>query len=459
MFDIKMFIENWLIVIPAILSISIIIIIYILYRKNKTGLAEEETNYREKFKRDIQALREQIKHNEKEFQEKIMLQLKDINEQIKVLENEWKEKSLQPEPQEIENKTMSEKLNNNLYVLFPQLKLLERLENYRQISLSAEEIRSTISEILEKTQISAEKIDLYAGDDRKRKFGFFEKNICTILSHYIQDIEKELNTNVGDESIYVILGNLQFENNDFLRAKDYYQKALKINPLFTFAWNNLGFSLIRIGNNVEALGAFKKYLELEPQDVRVWHTEGIVLSRLERYEEALIAFDKALELNPHDVRTWHSSGVVLGQLGRYEEALKAYDNAIELEPDYPELWHNKGFTLIQLGLPEKALKAYERAIKLKPTPDAWYNKGLALGRLGRYEDALTAFEMALNMKPDFPEALYNKACLYSLKGDKTNALLYLSKAIKINPECKNMAKEDGEFRNLIEDEDFKKIVG
>jgi tetratricopeptide (TPR) repeat protein len=459
MFDITIFVENWWIVIPAFVGILAMLIIYVFYRKQKAVSTQGERDYREKLTRDIQALREQMKHIERESRENIILQIKSMNEQIKVLESEWKEKSSQPKPPESEDTKKSEKLQDTFYLLFPQLKLLEKLEQFKQISLTAEEVRNIVSDILEKTQIFPEKIDLQTGDDRWKKFGFFEKSICTLLSHRIYDIEKEFNMPVGDESVYVILGNLQYENGDFLRAKDYYQKALEVKPSSACAWNNLGLSLIRISKHGEALGAFEKTLELEPQDARAWHTKGIILGRLDLYEEALTAFDKALELNPHYARAWHSSGVVLGHLSRYEEALKAYENAIELEPDSPDTWHNKGVTLIQLGLHEKALKAYDRAIKLKPTPDAWYNKGIALGRLGRYEDALKAFEIALDLKPDFSEAWYNKACLYSLKGDKTNALADLSKAIMINPACRNMAKEDEEFRNLFEDEDFKKIVG
>lgn len=458
MFDITIFVEKWWLLISAFFGILAMITIYVFYRRRKNISVHEEKDYIEKLKRDTKALYEQIKQSEKAFQENIMLQLNDINEKIKFLEGQCKEKSIHQKLPEIEDKGKSEKLHNILYILFPQLKLLEKLEQYKQISLSANEIRDSVSQILEKTQIFPEKIDLYVTVDREKKFGFFEKSICTLLSHRIHDIEKNLNILVGNESVYVILGNLQYENSDFLRAKEYYQKAIEVKPLFALAWNNLCMSLIRINKNQEALAAIERYLELEPQDVRAWHIKGMILDRLERYEEALTAFDRSLELNPHDARTWHSSGLVLGHLSRYEEALKAYDNAIELELNSADLWHSKGFTLIQLGLPEKALKAYDRAIKLKPIPDAWYNKGLALGRLGRYEDALKAFEMALDLKPDFHEAWYNKACLYSLKGDKTNALSDLSKAIMINPACKNMAKEDEEFRNLIEDEDFRKIV-
>ena len=55
-------------------------------------------------------------------------------------------------------------------------------------------------------------------------------------------------------------------------------------------------------------------------------------------------------------------------------------------------------------------------------------------------------------------AWYNKACAYSLKGDKQNALKNLSKAIALDAKYKEDAKSDANFKNLWDDEDFKRIV-
>ncbi|NQE52135.1 Photosystem I assembly protein Ycf3, partial [ANME-1 cluster archaeon GoMg3.2] len=118
-------------------------------------------------------------------------------------------------------------------------------------------------------------------------------------------------------------------------------------------------------------------------------------------------------------------GVALDDLGRYEEALKAIDKAIVLKPDYAE---------------------------------AWNNRGVALDDLGRYEEALKAFDKAIELKPDDASPWYNKACAYSLKGDKENALKHLSKVIALDAKSKEEAKSDADFKNLWDDEDFKRIV-
>jgi len=55
-------------------------------------------------------------------------------------------------------------------------------------------------------------------------------------------------------------------------------------------------------------------------------------------------------------------------------------------------------------------------------------------------------------------AWYNKACSYSRKGDKENALKNLSKAVDLDAKSKEKAKSDADFKNLWDDEDFKRIV-
>jgi tetratricopeptide (TPR) repeat protein len=64
----------------------------------------------------------------------------------------------------------------------------------------------------------------------------------------------------------------------------------------------------------------------------------------------------------------------------------------------------------------------------------------------------------IELKPDYAEAWYNKACAYSRKGDKENALKHLSKAIDLDVKYEEEAKSDEAFKNLWDDENFKRIV-
>ena len=91
-------------------------------------------------------------------------------------------------------------------------------------------------------------------------------------------------------------------------------------------------------------------------------------------------------------------------------------------------------------------------------PEDYFNRGVELYQREEYELALKAFDKAIELKPDYASAWYNKACAYSRKGDKENALKHLSKAIEVDAKYKEDAKSDDDFKNLWDDEDFKRIV-
>ena len=77
-----------------------------------------------------------------------------------------------------------------------------------------------------------------------------------------------------------------------------------------------------------------------------------------------------------------------------------------------------------------------------------------LARLGRFDDAFVSINKALEISPDDPSGIYNRACIYSMKGDKANALADLKMAIGFNPSFKEYAPTDEDFKSLWDDKDF-----
>jgi tetratricopeptide (TPR) repeat protein len=196
----------------------------------------------------------------------------------------------------------------------------------------------------------------------------------------------------------------------------------------------------------------KQYQQIEgkiPKDLKAKISE---LSERLRFLEA---FGTPLKAEDYYVR-----GLNFYYKGDYNLALKSFEKAIELKPDYAEAWYNKGLILMRLRKDKEALESFEKAINLKPNyVKAWNNKGVVLKRLMRYDEALEAFKKALELDKNNTTSLYNIACVYSLKGDKEKALEYLKKAIELKPKrYKEKAKEDQDFKNLWDDEDFKKLT-
>ena len=77
----------------------------------------------------------------------------------------------------------------------------------------------------------------------------------------------------------------------------------------------------------------------------------------------------------------------------------------------------------------------------------------------RDEEALASYDRALELRPDFPNALYNRACLLSLQQKSVEALEDLRRAIDGDAKYRGMAREDDDFANIRDAPRFKKLVG
>jgi tetratricopeptide (TPR) repeat protein len=130
-----------------------------------------------------------------------------------------------------------------------------------------------------------------------------------------------------------------------------------------------------------------------------------------------------------------------------------------MQPDSGAYYIGKAQCLEGLKRLNEALVAYDKGISLAPnTADFRNMKGTALSRMGRYDDALKAFDTALELDSKLAGAVYNRACVFSLRGEKAKALTELKAAIGMNADFKQMAPRDEDFKSLWDDPDFKALV-
>ncbi len=85
-------------------------------------------------------------------------------------------------------------------------------------------------------------------------------------------------------------------------------------------------------------------------------------------------------------------------------------------------------------------------------------KASVQAKMGKLDEAIGSMTKGIEIVPNYPVSFYNRACYYCLKGDKANALADLEKAISMNPNYKESAVKDEDFKTLYEDEDFKKLT-
>ncbi|MBD2484145.1 glycosyltransferase [Planktothrix sp. FACHB-1365] len=119
--------------------------------------------------------------------------------------------------------------------------------------------------------------------------------------------------------------------------------------------------LLREGKLEEAMVAYRQAIKQNPQFYGAYQNLGETLGKLGRWEEAVEAYRQAVELKPD--AAWSSWGLsqALQQVGRLEEAQKLGDLAIEIDPKS----HHQGRLVMASDAGDEALKARQKALDLK----------------------------------------------------------------------------------------------
>ena len=119
------------------------------------------------------------------------------------------------------------------------------------------------------------------------------------------------------------------------KAKEQYQKALKINSKFAPAANNLAYLYAEKGENIdEALNLAQSAKEQFPDDPHIADTLGWVYYKKNVFTLAITYLKEASEKTPDDSMIRYHLGMAYYKNGDKELAKKELRKALELDPKF-----------------------------------------------------------------------------------------------------------------------------
>jgi protein O-mannosyl-transferase len=186
--------------------------------------------------------------------------------------------------------------------------------------------------------------------------------------------EHDLDVAGDNATAYFNLGDayLTGEPPYFGAAAANYKRALKLDPDLGDVHNNLGWTLVKMGNYEEAYFHYTEAIRLSPGNPSAYNNLGLWLVGRGRLGEAVLKYKEALGLNPDFVATRKNLGLALSSLGRHAEAIEHYQAAIRLEPQQQFITHvNLADAYRILGLYREAMAEF-RILFASPSvgPDA-----------------------------------------------------------------------------------------
>jgi tetratricopeptide (TPR) repeat protein len=154
----------------------------------------------------------------------------------------------------------------------------------------------------------------------------------------------------------------------------------------------------------------------------------------------------------------HAEGYL--ELGLPEHALAElarWDDQAETLPDHA--LYLKGEALRELGKHHEAVGPLSRAAEGAPENiHIWLALGWCYKRIGRLDLAIESLEEALEAKPNEAILHYNLACYWSLAGNKRQSLLFLSQALDLDPNYRDLVGAESDFDNVRGDPAFRALT-
>ncbi len=186
----------------------------------------------------------------------------------------------------------------------------------------------------------------------------------------------------------------------------------------------LGLVYVRLEDYKSAIFHLTKYLKKETDYelmIQIYLVLGYIYAQKKEYTQSKQYFQKALNLDFHNSKAYAAIGYIQYKLNNNDEAIKFLKKAIDIDQDNATAHNSLGYIYADINMSlEEAIKECETAIKISP---------------------------------DYAAFLDSMGWAYYKKGELAKSKEYLTKALDINPDNKEIRKH---FKDLIVKEMSKK---
>ncbi|MEM8852986.1 MAG: sulfotransferase [Pseudomonadota bacterium] len=162
------------------------------------------------------------------------------------------------------------------------------------------------------------------------------------------------------------LGNILAGGGDRPGAIAAYRKAIDARPGFAEALANLAATLLDEGGVGEALACLNRAVLLAPESAPALSSLGRALTAAGRPQEAVTHLQRAAALSPNLGEAHNTLANALKALDRYQEAFAHYKTALAIDPESARVWSNLGAAHLETGEAEDAAAAFTTSLRLNP---------------------------------------------------------------------------------------------
>lgn len=176
-------------------------------------------------------------------------------------------------------------------------------------------------------------------------------------------------------------------------------------------------------------------------------------------ETTVPAPSKSVHVSDSQALALYDQGLKLYYQRQFPEALKLFNQALALDPLCYEALNAKGATLAFQGNYDQGLPLIQQALDLNPAfVYGHFNQGLANELAGRWDIAIAAYQKALQLDNRDTWSYYGIASIYGRQGNIDKVLEYLQPAITLDPDVKEVARDEKDFAPVQKNPRFQALV-
>ena len=163
---------------------------------------------------------------------------------------------------------------------------------------------------------------------------------------------------------YLLAGRTALKMNEFERARDDADQAMRLNPQLPGLMTLRGMVLPYLGEEEKAIVALRQALEADPKDFDAQLNLGAVLHTQRQLEESAQHLQKALELQPNSQLARYEWARLERTQGKLEAAAADFEKVIQQDPNWPQPHVELSAIYFRLNRPQDGQREHDLFDKL-----------------------------------------------------------------------------------------------
>ena len=225
------------------------------------------------------------------------------------------------------------------------------------------------------------------------------------------------------------------KNGDLEQAVRLYKKIISREPDHFDAWHHLGLAYRSLNKLSKARDCYQKALKLDDKFTPLYNSLSSLLIEQNFIDEAISFLNAALNIDPNNYNTIFLLAQAYTQLNKCSDAIQNYNKLLIIRPNAPEIYNNIGNNYVAIGDITRAVESFGRAIQLQPNfAIAYNNRALCFIRLNKRDEAIIDLEIATKQDPLNPDYWGTLSQLYDEKLEFKSAKLHADQAYSLSSE-------------------------